>query len=225
MNLIIMDSSSIISLAMNSLLYLLKKMKKPSVKFVITGDVKKEVVEVPLHIKKYGLEALMIQQLLSEGILEMPEAIKINPAEIAIERQKLMDTANHTFNARGEWIRIISNGEASCMALAKLAEERNFNVAVMVDERTTRMLCEMPKNLRAILESKLHTSVHAEERNFKFFSGLKIIRSSELSYIAYKKGLVGISDGKQLVDALLYAVKFKGCAISSQEIEQIKKLG
>ena len=95
----------------------------------------------------------------------------------------------------------------------------------MVDERTTRMLCEMPKNLRALLESKLHTSVHAEEGNFKFFSGLKIIRSSELSYIAYKKGLIGISASKQLVDALLYAVKFKGCAISSQEIEQIKKLG
>lgn len=225
MNIIVLDSSSIISLAMNSLLYLLKKMKKPDVKFIITDDIKKEVVEVPLHIKKYELEALMIQQLVSEGVLEMPEAIKISPAEIIREREKLMDTANHTFNARGEWIRIISNGEASCIALAKLAETRNFNVAIMVDERTTRMLCEMPKNLRALLESKLHTSVHAEERNFKFFSGLKIIRSSELSYIAYKKGLVGIAGSRQLIDALLYAVKFKGCAISSQEIEQIKKLG
>ena len=224
MNIIVLDSSSIISLAMNSLLYLFKKMKKPEVRFVIPEDVKREVIERPLQIKRYELEALAVQQLVNDGVLETPQAIGISPNAVRLEREKLMDTANHTFNARGEWIRIVSNGEVSCIAVAKLAENKNFNAVIMVDERTTRMLCEKPENLRALLESKLHTAVAAEEKNFKFFSGFRIIRSAEFSYVAYKKGMIGISDGSHLIDALLYAAKFKGCAISSQEIEQIKKL-
>ena len=42
-------------------------------------------------------------------------------------------------------------------------------------------------------------------------------------YIAYKKGLVRIKD-KKILDAILYALKFKGCSISTDEIERIKKL-
>ena len=38
-----------------------------------------------------------------------------------------------------------------------------------------------------------------------------------------QKGLVNLSDGNVL-DALLYAVKFKGCSISDDEIREIKKL-
>ena len=224
MNIIVLDSSSIISLAMNSLLYLFKKMKKPEVRFVIPEDVKREVIERPLQIKRYELEALAVQQLVNDGVLETPQAIGISPNAVKLEREKLMDTANHTFNARGEWIKIVSSGEVGCIAVAKLAEEKNFKAVIMVDERTTRMLCEKPENLRALLESKLHTSVAAEEKNFKFFSGFRIIRSAEFSYVAYKKGMIDISDGSHLIDALLYAVKFKGCAISSQEIEQLKKI-
>jgi hypothetical protein len=61
------------------------------------------------------------------------------------------------------------------------------------------------------------------KKEFEFFRQFKIIRSIELAYIAYKKGLVKFGDGK-LLDALLYSLKFKGCAVSSEEIEEIKKL-
>lgn len=220
-----MDSSSIISLAMNNLLYLLQRMKKFNVKFIIPEDVKRETVEKPLQIKKYELEALVIQQLIKEGILEMPQVLDMAANEIIAERNRIMEIANHTFKAQGEWMNIISNGEASCIALAKVLASEGVNSVIMVDERTLRMLCEKPENLRKLFESKLHTRVHAEEKNYRFFLGFRIIRSSELCYVAYKKGLVGIADGKQLIDALLYAVKFKGCAISGREIEQVKKIG
>jgi hypothetical protein len=41
--------------------------------------------------------------------------------------------------------------------------------------------------------------------------------------MAYKKRLIEIRD-KHALEALLYATKFKGCAISWEEIEQLKKL-
>lgn len=225
MKLVIMDSSSIITLAMNNLLYLLEKMKKSDVRFIIPEDVRKEVVERPLQIKKYELEALNIQQLINKGVLELPQVIGVRPEDIKNERGRFMEIANHTFRAQDEWMKIISNGEASCLALAKLISNRDFEFVIMVDERTTRMLCEKPENLRKLFESKLHTKVYANEKNFGFFSGFKIIRSSEFCYIAYKKRLVGIADGEQLIDALLYAVKYKGCAISGREIDIIKKIG
>ncbi len=225
MKIVILDSSSIISLAMNNLLYLFARMKKSNVRFVIPEDVRKEVVEKPLQIKKYELEALSIRQLAKEGVLETPQFLGLKDDEITAEKDRFMDIANHTFKAQGEWIRIVSNGEMACLALAGILGKKGIDSVIMVDERTTRMLCEKPENLRKLFESKLHTSVHAEEKNFRFFSGFRIIRSSELCYVAYKKGLVGIADGKQLIDALLYAVKFKGCAISGREIEQVKKIG
>ena len=39
----------------------------------------------------------------------------------------------------------------------------------------------------------------------------------------FKKGIVKIKDPKTL-EALLYAVKFKGCSITDEEIKEIKKL-
>ena len=42
--------------------------------------------------------------------------------------------------------------------------------------------------------------------------------------MAYKKGLIEIKDPK-ILEALLYAMKSKGCAVSYEEIEQIKRLG
>lgn len=224
MKIVIMDSSSIITLAMNNLLYLLARMKKSNVRFIIPEDVKREVVEKPLQIKKYELEALTIRQFIKEGVLELPQVLGVRAENIKNERDRFMEIANHTFKAQDEWMRIISNGEASCLALAKLISNKGFEFVIMVDERTTRMLCEKPENLRKLLESKLHTKVYANEKNFGFFSGFKIIRSSELCYISYKKGLVGIADGEQLIDALLYAAKYKGCAISGREIDVIKKI-
>jgi hypothetical protein len=41
--------------------------------------------------------------------------------------------------------------------------------------------------------------------------------------VAYKKGLIRLQ-GKKVLEAVLYATKFKGTAISFEEIETLKKL-
>ena len=126
---------------------------------------------------------------------------------------------------REKEIHLISSGEASCLALGKLLDGKRINNIIAIDERTMRMLVEKPENLQKLLQRKLHTKVIIKKKNFSAFKGFKIIRSAELVYIAYKKGLVKLKNGQTVLDALLWAVKFKGCSISNDEIAEIKKIG
>jgi hypothetical protein len=58
----------------------------------------------------------------------------------------------------------------------------------------------------------------------KIFSKFKFIRSSELVYVAYKKGIINLGNNKKVLEALLYATKFKGSSISFEEINELKRL-
>ena len=221
---IIFDSSSLISLSLNGLLEELKKLKKIfNGEFIITKEVKREVIDDPIKIKMYELEALKIQNLIDEGCLNMPEKIGIQDKEITNLMFKLMNSANTMFVGNGNEIQLIHQGEASCLALSKLMNERKIKNVLAIDERTTRMLVEKPGNLKELLEKKLHAKIKLRESNFQQFKGFKIIRSTELMYLAYKNNLIRW-EGKEILDALLYALKFKGCAISSEEIEEIKRI-
>lgn len=224
MKIIIFDSSTIISLAMNGLLDLLAKLKKGfNGKFIITRKVKYESTDRPLEIKKFELGALKVQRLVDEKVLESPESIGIQQEEIRKKSQEMLRMCNHIFIAQNEFIHLIDEGEASCLVLSLLASEKGIDNVIAVDERTTRMLGEGPENLRKLLAQKFHMGVMMVKENAQKLSRIKFIRSSELVYVAWKKGLVELKDGKVL-DALLYATKFKGSAISYEEIEEIKKL-
>ena len=221
---LLFDSSSLISLSINGLLEELKKLKKIfNGEFIITQEVKKEVIDTPLKIKEYELEALKIQNLIDEGFLNMPNKLGIQDKEITNLTNKFMELANTMFIGNGSEISLIQLGEASCLALSKILNENKIKNVLVIDERTTRMLVEKPENLKELLGKKLHIQVKLKESNFKSFKGFKIIRSAELMYLAYKKNLIEWK-GKEILDALLYALKFKGCAISIDEIEEIKKL-
>lgn len=223
MKILIFDSSSLITLSMNSLTSLLTELKKQfKGKFIITKAVEHEIIERPLNIKRFKLGALRLNSLLKNKTLEMPSSINISEQEITEKAKQLIRRTNNAFFARGEFMEIIQRGEASCLALSLLATEKNIENIIVVDERTTRMLGESPENLRRLFESKLHTKVQLKD-DFSFMKEIKFIRSSELVYLAYKKGLVKLQ-GEGVLDALLYAVKFKGCSISGQEIEEMKRL-
>ncbi|MEK6906145.1 MAG: hypothetical protein AABW81_00825 [Nanoarchaeota archaeon] len=221
---IIFDSSTLISFAMNSLFEEFKRLKKIfNGKFLITKEVKEEIIDKPLNIKRFELEALKIKQLLDEGILEMPDSLGIKNDEISRQTRDIIHIANSTFKAREEYVHMIDSGEASCLALSVMLSKKNIKNVIAADERTTRMLSEKPENLQELMQKKLHTKINSKKENFKFFKGFKIIRSAELVYIAYKRGLIDIKN-KNVLDALLYAVKFKGCSISDIEIEEIKRM-
>jgi len=225
MNILIFDASTLITLAMNGLLRDLRELKKMfNGKFIITQEVKREVIDRPIKIKRFELEALRVKQLLDEKVLEMPSSLKISDNLIMQKTDEMLKIANNLFQSKGKQIKLISAGETSCLALSRLLEKRKIDSVIAIDERTTRMLSEMPENLESLLRKKLHTNVVFNQGNFDIFRGFKFIRSSELVYIIYKKGISKLKNGLVL-DALLYAVKFKGCAISEEEIEAIKRIG
>ncbi len=223
---IIFDSSTLISFAMNGLFEEFRNLKKIfGGHFIITKEVKAEIIDRPLNIKRFELEALKINQLLDEKVLEMPSALGVNDETISKRTADLLREANATFTGKGKQIHLIDLGEASCLALSRILDEKNVKNVIAIDERTTRMLGEKPQNLQKLLQNKLHTTIEANKDNFKFFGEFKFIRSAELLYIAFKNDIVKVSgDDRKVLDALLYAVKFKGCSISDKEIDEIKNL-
>ena len=224
MKALIFDSGTLINLSMNGLLYILEGLKKDfNGKFLVTEQIKQETIDRPIGIQRFELGAIQIQNLLDSGILELPDVLGIMPKDLEEETNKLLETANHYMQMRSHWIQIVSAGEMSCLALSDVLSKRGVETLIAIDERTTRMLAENPGALEKVMSEKLHQPVQLLESNFKAFASYKFIRSSELVYVAYKKGLVNLQ-GKKVLEALLYATKFHGAAISFEEIEELKKL-
>ena len=222
---IIFDSGVLISFSMNGMLDLIEKLKGVfKGKFLITEAIKHEVIDTPMKIKRFELEALKIKSLLDRGILEMPSSFGLDKEAISAKGKEIMDMGNKLFSAKGREIHLVDIGECTCLALSRMLTEKGIPNVLAVDERTTRMLTENHLGLRNFLEKKLHAKIQVDEKGVEFFKGFKFIRSTELAYVAYKKGLVNLKNGNVL-DALLYGMKFKGAAISDDEISQIEKLG
>lgn len=222
---IIFDSGTLISLSMTGLLNELKKLKEIfNGHFLITEEIKREIVDYPIQRKQYELEALRVKELIIKGILETPDKIGIDNKIIEMKAKSIVDMSEQIFISHKRPVKIIHIGEASCIALSKMLFEKNIKNVIAIDERTTRILIEKPENLKELLEKKLHTKIETKKGSFEYFKDLKVIRSAELLYVAWKKGVVELKDGNTILDALLYAVKFKGCAISSEEIEEIKRM-
>ena len=224
MKVLILESGTLINLSMNGLLYILEGLKKNfSGKFIITQQVKYETIDHPLKIERFALGALEVQNLLNNSIIELPDVININQKSIDQETKKFLDLANHYLQAQNSWIPIVSDAEMSCLALSAALMAKGIDNLIAIDERTTRMLGENPQQLGLLMSEKLHQPIELAENNFPPFAPFHFIRSAELVYVAYKKGLVHLK-GPKVIDALLYATKFKGCAISFDEINELKRL-
>ena len=225
MKAIIFDSGTLISFAMNGLFEEIRSLRKVfDGKFLITQDVKREIIDKPITIKRFELEALRLNQLLEEKILELPISVGIKDSDISKKTNEFMQVTNSLFYTKGKEVKILDSGESSCLALSKLLNEKGISNVLAIDERTIRVLLEKPENLTKLLQRKINSSIKIKSSNYKIFKGFKVIRSVELVYVLYKKGLLKLK-APNVLGALLYAMKFKGCAISSQEIEEIKKLG
>ncbi len=223
MKYLIFDAGPIISLTLNGMLPVVEKLEKIfDGKFIITPAVKKEVVDRPMKIKKFKLEALQVRNLIEKGVFTMSSEI-ISDNKLDRETKKILKIANGVLRTKstGEKISIIHSGETACLAFASLSKEE---CVIVIDERTTRMLTEAPNNLERMMERKLHIPLDSNLKLLNELKKFKFIRSAELLFIAYKKNLIDAKKEKDLIDALLYSVKFKGCAISSDEIEEMKKL-
>jgi hypothetical protein len=172
---------------------------------------------------RFELGALRIKKLLDERILEAPTSFGISEEKIKLESNELMDLANHFIQVKGHWVNLVSEAEMSCLALSDELSKLSIKNMIALDERTTRVLCENPEGLEKLMENKLHQRVNLVMDDVSLFSKYKFIRSSELAFVAYKKGLINLQ-GERVLEALLYATKFNGSSISFEEINILKKL-
>jgi len=219
---IIFDAGPLINFSMNNLLHVLRRLKKEfKGEFLITKEVQKEIIERPLNIKRFELGALQLKKLFDENIIKHANITNKQVDDLRQKRNHIMNLANSTFKAKGKDIHLIDKGESAALALSQILKQQNHKSVIAIDERTTRMLCENPENLRKLLQKKLHTPIQANKKNYDFFKQFKIIRSTELAYIAYKKKLFDLKDPRTL-EAALYGLKYKGCSISEEEIEEVK---
>lgn len=224
MKILIFDSGPLINLSMNGLLYILEELKKNfDGKFIITESVKQEVLDRPMGIMRFEFGALQIENLIKNKVLEMPSSIGISEEKIKQKTREIINIANHLLQIRGQWLDLVSEAEISCLALSSELKEKNIENIIAIDERTTRLLCENPQNLEKTISERMHEKVKMTAKNLEIFQQFRFIRSSEIAYVAYKKGIVKIS-GKKVLEAILYATKFKGAAISFEEIDELKKL-
>jgi predicted nucleic acid-binding protein len=157
--------------------------------------------------------------LLEKGVIKLSSDF-ISPQALEKETSRILLLANSAFSAK-EKINLIHKGEASCLAFSNLCNCQNV---IAVDERTARMLSESPEGLRQIMESKLHMKISIDKKILSQLGKFNFIRSTEILFIAYKKKIFEYPHDKNLLDALLYAVKYNGVAVSSREIEEMKRL-
>lgn len=217
---LIFDSGPLINFAMNGSLHILEKLKKEfNGDFLITKEVRQEIIDTPLTIKRFELEALQLKSLYDKDIIKLADLTPQQVDELRKKRDEIMNAANTTFKTKKRYIHLLDKGESAVLALSSLLN----SPYIVIDERTTRILCENPENLKKLLEKKLHTSITANKKNYSYFKGYNVIRSTELAYIAYKKGFFDIKDSR-ILEAALYALKYRGCSISEAEIEEIKDL-
>lgn len=218
------DAGPIISLVMSQLSWILPKLKEQfDGKFYITPAVRKELIERPLGVKRFEFEALQVMKMIDDGILEVYDQMPVKRAS------SLINLANNSFQIDGKSMDIIQSGEIESVSSALEIEAS----AVVMDERTLRLLMENGPELRHLLENRFNKKVMADKDKIKKFmdevKSVKIIRSVELLAVAYKLGLLEgyvpkEKNGEELLlDAVLWTVKSNGCAVTSQEIDEMKK--
>src|SRR4030042_1935317 len=111
MKALVFDAGPIIRLTINNLLWTLGPLKQRfKGNFYITETVKAELVDKPLSTKRFEFEALQVMQHIKEGVFE----VLPNPDNTT----DILDLANNSFKAKGEWIKISHFGEISSVALA-----------------------------------------------------------------------------------------------------------
>jgi len=220
---LILDAGPIINLSMNGLLEIFEKINQKGITIAITNYVYQEVVDRPSHIPRFELGALKIKDLIEKGVIKFATDLGLAQQEIESETQRFLRIANSSIKSDNHFIEIVSPAEMSCIAVSHILNKKGIENIIAIDERTTRVLFEKPENLRDLMSSKLHRNISLNTRELENTKEFRFIRSSELVYVAIKKGFIKIGD-KHALEALLYATKFKGCSVSWEEIEQLKKL-
>ncbi len=221
---LMIDSSSLISLSSNCLLWVLDKLKESTnVEMVITPEVRDEVVKSSLGIDKFRLGGIRVLKRLCNGEIRVR---KSNP----LLTKKLLTVGNSIYSVRNHNYKIIHKAEMSLISLYKSAKK-----FMLIDERIVEKLINDPFGLKNLLERRLHMKVTIDPINLKRFQdmtkGINVIKSSDLIAVAQEKGLLkdyvkecySNKVMKDFLSGAFWGLKNTGCAISTLDIREYLK--
>lgn len=223
MKYLVFDAGPIITLTMNNMLWILRDLKKKfQGEFIIPESIKYELIDKPIEGKKFKFEALHTLTYLKNRTL------KVYAKHIREDTNKLAEIINHIFYAREQNLNIVQLGEVETIAVALKIDA----FAVVIDERTMRLLIESPDILHKILQKKLRTKVTCDKKKLnelkQLTRNLKVIRSVDIATRAFELGLLDrylphdmANPKKELLTAMLWGLKLDGCSISQEEIDDI----
>lgn len=215
---IVFDSGVIISFSETCFISLLKDLKESIGEFIVTKNVKYECIDKVKNVMRFKLSSVRIEGEISHQVFSVYQSDK----KLDEATNKIMYLTNNMFYVRGRPMKIIQIGEAESLALLAITDA-SF---LAVDERTTRMLIEEPHALLEIFKRKYKTSqISLDEKKYLKFreiiGNVNSLRSVDLFVYAYKKKLLSSQfDDKENLKAALYALKFKGCSVSFEEINE-----
>lgn len=218
---IVFDSGVIISFSETCFLPLLRTLKEDIGDFIITKGVKNECVDRVRNNLRLKLSSLRIEEQINETVFDVYDGNK----ELTEKTNKILEISNSIFLINNKPLKIVDFGEAECLALLGITKA----TCLAIDERTTRMLIESPKALLSIFKKKYRTkNIKIDEDKYtKFINEIgkvKAIRSVDLFSYAYERKLLSNNyKNKDFLKASLYSLKFNGCSVSFNEIEDFVK--
>ncbi len=218
---IVCDSSALISLADTCNISSLNFLSQRGLNFIVTPAVRAEIVSRPLTIRKYAFSAVRLQKSLAEGSLKLISSHTLNE-----QTKKILEVANSLIYVANKPLDLIQLGEAECLAIFASASAK----ALLIDEKTTRMLIESPMQLKDTIESEYRQKATVDKSRLEEFSkltqGITCLRSSELLAFALKQGFFDEygQNKREAFVAAVYSLREAGCGLTSAEIVEYEKM-
>ena len=213
---IVCDSSSLISLSETCNIEALNFLAGKGTRFLIPPAVRNEIISTPLKIRKYQFSALRLRKVLDQKVLQIQ-----GNRETQAKANRFLAITNSLFSVEGKPLKLVHEGEAECVGLL----QQGMADALLMDEKTTRLLLEDPEKLLERMKSEYEEKIRVNQKNLqeleKMARNTTIIRSAEVLAVAAEKGFFkDFGRGEQeALHAGIYALKEAGCSLSSNEIK------
>ncbi len=220
-NAVVCDSSSLISFSDTCNIDALRFLHKRGTRFLVPNGVREEIVETPMQIRKYQFSAVRLKKILDDGVLELASFPSLQE-----KTQEVLSAANTLFNVNGRLLKIVHKGEAECIALFEEVGAK----ALLIDEKTTRLLIENPAKLAGLMQGEYGENIEINDDSLALFRkmtrNLFVLRSSEALAMAAKRGFFreyGETE-QEAFHSALYSLKESGCSITTNELDEYEKI-
>ena len=126
MKYLIFDAGPLINFSMNGLLDSFEKLKQTfKGEFLITKEVKKEIIDHPKTVKRFELGAIRLEQLYNRGVFRLADINQEEVDELRRLRDNFLQKANSMFKTKKREVHLLDKGECAALALSTILKRKN----------------------------------------------------------------------------------------------------